>query len=41
VEEVGWSGDNGGWGAGAICIEACGGVVTTWAGVIPGVVRTV
>jgi hypothetical protein len=38
VEEVGWGGDDGGQGAGAVRIEVCGGAVTTWAGVIPGVV---
>jgi hypothetical protein len=41
VEKVGQGGDDGGWGVGAVCVEARGGAVTTWAGVIPGVVGTI
>jgi hypothetical protein len=41
VEEVGWGGDNGGQGQGAIGVRARGRVITTWAGVIPGVVGTI
>jgi hypothetical protein len=41
VEEVGQGGDDGGRGAGAICIKARGEAVTTWAWVVPGVVGTI
>jgi hypothetical protein len=41
VEEVGQSGDDGGWGWGAVGIDACSRVITTWAGVIPGVMGTI
>jgi hypothetical protein len=41
VEEVGQGGDNGGWRQGTVGIEACGRAVTTWAGIVPGVMRTV
>jgi hypothetical protein len=41
VEEVGWGGNDGGRGQGAIGIKACGGAITIWAGVIPSVVRTI
>jgi hypothetical protein len=41
VEEVGWGGDDGGRGSGAVDVEACSGAFTTWAGVIPGVVGTI
>jgi hypothetical protein len=41
VEEVGWCGNNGGWGAGAIGVEVWGRAITTWARVVPGVVRTI
>jgi hypothetical protein len=37
VEEVGQGCGNGGWGQGAVGV----GAITTWAGVIPGVVRTI
>jgi hypothetical protein len=41
VEEVGWGGNDGGWGRGAIGIGARSGAITTWAGVILGVVGTI
>jgi hypothetical protein len=41
MEEVRRGGDDGGWGVGAVCIEARSGAVTPWTRVIPGVVRTV
>jgi hypothetical protein len=41
VEEVGRGGDDGGRGAGAVNIAACGEVVATWAGVVPGVVGAI
>jgi hypothetical protein len=41
MEEVGWGGNNRGQGQGAIGIGACGGAITTWAGVVPDVVRTI
>jgi hypothetical protein len=41
MEKVGWGGDDGGWGQGAVGIEVWGRVITSWAGVIPGVVRTI
>jgi hypothetical protein len=41
VEEVGWGGDNGGQGTGAIGVGVCGRVITTWAWIILGVVRTI
>jgi hypothetical protein len=40
VKKVG-QGCDGGWGWGAIGIEAHGGVITTWAQVVPGVVGTI
>jgi hypothetical protein len=39
VEEVGRSGDDGGWGRGAV--GACGRAITAWAGVVPGIVGTI
>jgi hypothetical protein len=41
VEEIGWGGDDGGRGAGAIFVAARGEAVTAWAWVVPGVVRTI
>jgi hypothetical protein len=41
VKEVGWCGNDGGWGRGAIGIEAHGGAITTWARIVSGVVRTI
>jgi hypothetical protein len=41
VKEVGQGCDDGGWGQGAIDIEVCGRAVTTWAGIVPDVVRTI
>jgi hypothetical protein len=41
VEEVWWGGDNGGWGAGTVVVVACGEAITSWAGIVPGVVGTV
>jgi hypothetical protein len=38
VKEVGRGGNNGGWGAGAIGVASCGEAITTWAGVVLGVV---
>jgi hypothetical protein len=40
MEEVG-QGCDGGWGQGAVGVEAWGGAITSWARVIPGVVRTI
>jgi hypothetical protein len=41
VEEVGQGGDNGGWGAGAICVTTCSEAVTSWAWVVLGIVGTI
>jgi hypothetical protein len=41
VKEVGRGGNNGGRGVGTIGVEACGGAIATWAGVVPGVVWAV
>jgi hypothetical protein len=41
VEEVGQGGDDGGQGQGAIGVKVWGGAITTWAGVVPGVVETI
>jgi hypothetical protein len=41
VEEVGRGSDDGGRGAGAVCVAACGEAVTSWTGVVPGVVGTI
>jgi hypothetical protein len=41
VKKVGRGGDDGGWGAGAIGVAACGEVIATWARIIPGVVGTI
>jgi hypothetical protein len=41
VEEVGQGSNDGGWRAGAICIAARSEAVTSWTGVVPGVVGTI
>jgi hypothetical protein len=41
VEEIGWGGDDGGWGVGTIFVAARGEVVTAWTWVIPGVVGAI
>jgi hypothetical protein len=41
VKEVGWGGDDGGRGAGAVGVGVCGRVITTWAGVVLGVVGAI
>jgi hypothetical protein len=40
MEEVGW-GYDGGWGWGAVGIRTQGRAITTWAGIVPGVVGTI
>jgi hypothetical protein len=41
VEEIGQGGDDGGRGARAVLVAVRGEVVTTWAGVIPGIVGAI
>jgi hypothetical protein len=41
VKEVRWGGDDGGRGAGAIVVAACDETITTWAGIVPGVVGAI
>jgi hypothetical protein len=41
MEEVGRGGEDEGRGLGAVDVEAGGGVITSWTGVIPGVVGTI
>jgi hypothetical protein len=41
MEEVGQGDGDGGWGLGAVGIKAGGKTITTWAGVVPGVVGTI
>jgi hypothetical protein len=42
MEKVGWGGDGGwGWQWGAVGVGAWGGAITSWAGVVLGVVRTI
>jgi hypothetical protein len=41
MENVGQGGNDREWGWGAIGIEAHGKIITTWAGVVPGVVGTI
>jgi hypothetical protein len=40
MKEVRWGG-NDGWGRGAVGVKAHGRAITTWAGVVPGVVGTI
>jgi hypothetical protein len=41
VEKVGRGSDDGGWGTGAIGIVAWGETITSWAGVVLGIVGTI
>jgi hypothetical protein len=41
VKEVGWGGDNGGRGAGAVFVTARGEAVTSWTWVVPGIVGAI